>query len=152
MAELSKLVTNTLVNFGNFFNYIILSPLFLLKKKCCMKKAKKKGNIFKKLCLGAWVKLNRFNFLTQKCISSSFNTLNLKLFRNYGGKSTNESGEKKPLGVHRYMIILNWQYFCLPFCWSWPKGWDKKREDGRKWGYWFWNITPPHTGISPLVH
>ena len=31
--NLSKLVTNTLVNFGNFFNYIILSPLFLLTKR-----------------------------------------------------------------------------------------------------------------------
>ena len=31
--NLSKLVTNTLVNFGSFFNYIILSPLFLLMKR-----------------------------------------------------------------------------------------------------------------------
>ena len=29
----SKLVTNTLVNFDNFFNYIILSSIFLLRKK-----------------------------------------------------------------------------------------------------------------------
>ena len=35
----------------------------------------------------------------------------------------------------------NWQYVCLPFCWSWPEGSDnfQKREDSRKWGDWFWN-------------
>ena len=32
-SNLSKLVTNTLVNCGNFFNSIILSPLFLLRKE-----------------------------------------------------------------------------------------------------------------------
>ena len=160
MAELSKLVTNTLVNFGNFFNYIILSPLFLLKKKCCMKKAKKKGNIFKKLCLGAWVKLNRFNFLTQKCIWSSLNIINLKRFGNHSGiykfrrKFKKDSREIKPLGVHRNMIIGNWQYVCLLFCWSWPKGWDnfQKREDSRKWGDWFWNSGYRHLCTLVLVH
>ena len=46
------------------------------------------------------------------------------------------AGEIKPLGVDRNMIISNWQYVCLLFCWSWSKGWDKfqKREDSKKWG------------------
>ena len=35
--NLSKLVTNTLVNFSNFLNYIILSSLFLLRKKYLQK-------------------------------------------------------------------------------------------------------------------
>ena len=36
-SNLSKLVTNTLVNFGNFYNYIILSTLFLFRKKYLQK-------------------------------------------------------------------------------------------------------------------
>ena len=35
--NLSKLVTSTLVNFANFFNSIILSPSFLLRKKYLQK-------------------------------------------------------------------------------------------------------------------
>ena len=35
--NISKLVTNTLVNFSNFLNYIILSTLFLLRKKYLQK-------------------------------------------------------------------------------------------------------------------
>ena len=111
-------------------------------------------------CLGAWVKLNRFNFLTHKCICSSLNTINLKLFGNHGGiyrfrrKFKKDSGEIKPLGVHRNMIIGNWQYVCLLFCWSWPKGWDnfQKREDSRKWGDWFWNSGYRHLCTLVLVH
>ena len=60
----------------------------------------------------------------------------------------------KPLGVHRNMIIGNWQYACLLFCWSWPKGWDnfQKREDSRKWGDWFWNSGYRHLCTLVLVH
>ena len=63
--------------------------------------------------------MNRFNFLTHKYICSSLNTINLKLFRNHGGiyrfrkKFKKGSGEIKPLGVHRNMVIDNWQYICL---------------------------------------
>ena len=97
--------------------------------------------------------MNRLNFLTHKCICSSLNTINLKLFGNHGGiyrfrrKFKKDSGEIKPLGVHRNMIIGNWQYVCLLFCWSWPKGWDnfQKREDSRKWGDW-------HLYTLVLVH
>ena len=65
--------------------------------------------------------MNRFNFLTHKCICSSLNTINLKLFGNHGGiyrfrrKFKKDSGEIKPSGVHRNMIIGNWQYICLYF-------------------------------------
>ena len=66
-----------------------------------------------------------------------------------GKKSNKDSGEINPLGVHKNMTgsILeincegNRQYVCLPFCWSWPEGWDNfhKTEESRKWGHWFWN-------------
>ena len=61
--------------------------------------------------------MNRFNFLTHKC---SLNTINLKLFRNHGGiyrfrrKFKKDSGEIKPLGVHRNMTIGNLQFvYCF---------------------------------------
>ena len=111
-------------------------------------------------CSGAWVKLNRFNFLTHKCIYSSLNTINLKLFRNHDGryrfskKFMKDSGEIKPLGVHSNMIIGNWQYICLLFCWSWPKGRDnfQKREDSRKLRDWFWHSQYRHLCTLVLVY
>ena len=35
----------------------------------------------------------------------------------------------------------NWQYVRLPFCWSWPEGWDilQKRGGSRKQGQWLQN-------------
>ena len=67
--------------------------------------------------------MKRFNFLTHKCICSSLNTINLKLFRNRDGiyrfrrKFKKDSEEIKPfLEVHRNMIIGNWQYICLLYC------------------------------------
>ena len=165
--NLPKLVTNTLVNFDNFFSNIILSPSFCNAfKKCCSggmgNSCLSRGYWSKhggEFCLGTWVKLSRFNFLTHKCICSSLNTINLKLFGNHGGiyrfrrKFKKDSGEIKPLGVHRNMIIGNWQYVCLLFCWSWPKGWDnfQKREDSRKWGDWFWNSGYRHLCTLVLV-
>ena len=108
----------------------------------------------------AWVKLNRLNFLTHKCFWSSLNTINLKHFCNHGGiyrfriKFTKDYGEIQPLGVHRNMIIDNWQYTYLLFCWSWPKGWDnvQKRENSRKWGDWFWNSRYRNLCTLVLVH
>ena len=52
--------------------------------------------------------MNRFNFLTHKCIAI-INTITLKLFHNHGGiyrfrkKFKKDSGEINPLGVHRNM-------------------------------------------------
>ena len=46
----------------------------------------------------------------------------MKLFGNHGGiyrfrrKFKKDSGEIKPLRVHRNIIIGNWQYVCLLFC------------------------------------
>ena len=64
--------------------------------------------------------MNRFNFLTHKCICSSLNNINLKLFCNHGGiyrfrrKFKKDSGEIKPLGVHRNMTIGNLQFvYCF---------------------------------------
>ena len=129
-CNLSKLVTNTLVNFGNYFNHIILSPLFLLRKKYLQKMLFGRNKQFPSVwgimirtlgefCLGAWIKLNIFNFLTHICICSSLNTINLKLFGNHGGisrfrrKFKKDSGEIKPLRVHRNMIIGNWHLFTI---------------------------------------
>ena len=53
--------------------------------------------------------MKRFNFLTHKCICSSLNTINLKLYSNHGGiyrfmkKFKKDSGGIDPLGVHRNM-------------------------------------------------
>ena len=169
--NLSKLLTNTLVNFDNFFNYIIFSPLFLLRKKYLQKMLFGRNAQFPsawgimmkpggEFCLGAWIKLNRFNFLTYKCICSSLDTINLKLFSNHGviyrfrRKFQKDSEEIKLLGVHRNMIIDNWQYVCLLFCLSWPKDWDnfQKRGDSRKWVDWFWNSGYRHLCTLVLVH
>ena len=117
MWNLSKLMTNTFVNFGNFFNSMTLSPQ---EKKYLQKTLfgrngqflsawgimKKPGEEF---CLEAWVKLDRCNFLTHKCICSNLNTINLKLFCNYGGiyrfrkKFKKDSWEINLLGAHRNM-------------------------------------------------
>ena len=112
-----------------------------------------------KSCLEAWVKMNKFNFLIHKCICSNLNTINLKLFGNHGGiyrfrRNFKKDWRKKPLGVHRNMIIGNRQYICLLFCWSWPKGWDnfQERDGSRKWGDWFWNRGYRHLCTLVLVH
>ena len=165
IVELIKTSDQTLVNFGNFFNYNCnFYPLFLLRKKYLQKmllwwngQSQSVWEIMTKtwgeFCLGAWVKLNRFNFSTHKCICSSLNTINLKLFPKqceiyrFRRKFKKDSGDIKPLGVDRNMIIDNRQYICLLFCWFWPKGWDnfQKREDSKKCEDWFWN-----RGYRPL--
>ena len=170
--NLSKLVTNTLVNFDNFFNYIILSPVSLLRKKISSENAVREEwaipvcvgvimmKTWRRVLLGGWVKLKRFNFLTHKCICSSLNAMNLKLSRNYGEinrfrrKFKKGTGDIKPLGVQRNMIINNWQYVCLLLCWSWPNGWDnfQKKEDSRKWDDWFGNSGYRHLRTLVLVH
>ena len=148
--NLSKLVTNNLVSFGNFFSYIILSPLFLLRKKYIqIMLFGRNGQVPSAwgIMIKAWGRvllggMSKIEQMTYKCICSSLNTINLKLFRNHSGiytfrrKFKKDSGEIKPRGVDRNMIIGNWQYIWLLFYWSWPKGWDnfQKREDSRKCG------------------
>ena len=86
-------MTNTLVNFDNFFNYIILSSIFLLRKKYLQKMMFGKNGQFPfawgimiktwgRVLLGSMSKIEQIQFLTHRC---SLNTINLKLFHNYGG-------------------------------------------------------------------
>ena len=127
-------MTNNLVNFGNFFNYIILSPIFLLSKKHVQKILFGRNGQFpsawgitiktcERVSLGGMSKIVQIQFFDpQMYLHYSLNTKNLKLFRNHGGiyrfrrKFKKGSGEIKPLGVHINMIICNWQYICLQFC------------------------------------
>ena len=112
------------------------------------------------ILLGSMSKIEQIHFLTHKCICGSLNTINVKLSCNHGGiyrfrrKFKKDSKEVKPLGVHRKMIIGNWQYMCLLFCWFWPKYYDnvQKREDSRKWGDWFWSDEYRHLCTVVLVH
>ena len=75
-----------------------------------------------RVLVGDKSKIEQIHFSAHKCICSSRNTINLKLFGNHGGicsfrkKFKKGSAEMKPLGVHRNMIIGNWQYVYLLFC------------------------------------
>ena len=62
--------------------------------------------------IAAWGIINKFNFLTHKCIyifASNLNTINLKLFHNHGGiyrfrkKFKKDSEKMNPLGVRSSM-------------------------------------------------
>ena len=76
--NLSKLVTNTLVNFSNFFNSLILPSSFLIRKKYLQKTLFGRNGQFPSGCgimmggglLETWVKMSRFNFLSHKYIFS----------------------------------------------------------------------------------
>ena len=109
-------------------------------------------------------------FWLTNVFASNLNTITLKLFHNHGGiyrfrkKFKKDSGEINPLWVHGnmrgcilevYCEKLGWlidSMFCLPFCWSWPEGWDnfQKRQNSRKWGDWFWNGGYRHLGTVVL--
>ena len=66
--------------------------------------------------------MDKLNFLNYKCIFNSLNTINYKFFHNHGEiygfrrKFKKESGDIKPLGVHRNMKVDNGQNVCLLFC------------------------------------
>ena len=149
--NLSKLVTNTLVKFGNFFNCIIRSHPLSAQEKVSSENFIGRNAQFpsvwgiviktwRRILLEGMSKIEQIQFFDSPMYL--FETINLKLFDNHGEiyrfrrKFNKDSGEIKPLGVYRNMIIGKWQYVCLLFCWSWPKGWDnfQKREDSRKWG------------------
>ena len=121
--NLSKRVTNSLVNFGNFFNSLILSPPFFPQEKISSEIAVREEWVIplcqgimmgESFAWGTWVKMNRFNFLTFKCICSNLNTINLKLLRNHGEiysfmkKFKKNSGEINPLGVHINERVYLW--------------------------------------------
>ena len=148
--NLSKLVTNNLVSFGNFFSYIILSPLFLLRKKYLqIMLFGRNGQVPSAwgIMIKAWGRvllggMSKIEQMTYKCICSSLNTINLKLFRNHSGiyrfrkKFKKDSGEIKPLRVYRNLMIGDRQCVCLLFCWSWSNAWDnfQKREGAESGG------------------
>ena len=91
-----------------------------------------------RVLLGGMTKIEQVQFFDSQTYLQQSYTINLKLFGNHGGiyrfrrKFKKDSGEIKPLGVHRNMIIGNWQYVCLLFCWSWPKGWDNFQKRGQQ--------------------
>ena len=112
-------------DFGNFLA-IILSPPFFCSGKNIFRNA-----VWEECAIPVSLGDNDKNlgesfFLTHKRICSNLNTINLKLLGNHGGihrlrkKFKKDSGEIKHLGVHRNMVIGNWQYVCILFCWSWP--------------------------------
>ena len=84
--NLSKLLIDTFVNFGNFFNSIILSPQKKISSKnavreelaipVCLEDNDK--NLVESFARKAWLKMNRFNFLSQKCICRNLNTITLE--------------------------------------------------------------------------
>ena len=67
--------------------------------------------------------MNRFNFLTHKCICSNLNTMNLKLFCNHGGiyrfmkNFKKDSGKLNPLGVDRNMRACVLEIDCERLGW-----------------------------------
>ena len=69
------------------------------------------------------MKMNRFNFLTHKCICRNLNTINLKIFYNHGAiyrfrkKFKKDSGEINPLGVHRNMRVCVLEINCEGLEW-----------------------------------
>ena len=112
-------------DFGNFLA-IILSPPFSAQEKISSEMLSGRNVQFPSawgIMIKTW---GRVFFLTHKRICSNLNTINLKLLGNHGGihrlrrKFKKDSGEIKHLGVHRNMVIGNWQYVCILFCWFWP--------------------------------
>ena len=70
----------------------------------------------------------------------------LKKFKNYSGEINPLEFDKDMRAYVSLKLILkrkgcNWQYVRLPFCWSWPEGWDilQKRGGSRKQGQWLQN-------------
>ena len=69
-----------------------------------------------------------------------------KKFKNYSGEINFLEFDKDMRAYVSLKLILkrkgcNWQYVRLPFCWSWPEGWDilQKRGGSRKRGQWLQN-------------
>ena len=130
--NLSKLVTNTLVKFGNFFNCIIRSHPLSAQEKVSSENVIGRNAQFpsvwgiivktwRRILLEGMSKIEQIQFFDSPMYL--FETINLKLFDNHGEiyrfrrKFNKDSGEIKPLGVYRNMKIGNWQYVCLLFCW-----------------------------------
>ena len=81
-------MTNTLVNFGNFFNYIILSPLPLSAQE----KISSENTVWRNAQFpSAWGIMMKtwgsilLGGMSKIELCSSLNTINLKLFGNHGG-------------------------------------------------------------------
>ena len=102
-------------------------PLFLPRKKYIQKMLIGRNAQFSSvwgIMIKTWrrISLGGMSKIEQNQFSDSqmylFEIINLKLFDNHGEiyrfrrKFNKDSGEIKPLGVHRNMIIGNWQYVC----------------------------------------
>ena len=141
-GNLSKLVTDTFVNFGNSLNSIILSPLSP-QQKISWKRLFGRNGLFPSTrrimtqtwgrpLLGGMIKNEQIQFFDSQMYCNNLNTITLKLFHNHGGiyrfrkKFKKDSGKINPLRVHRNMRVcileincegLGWSStVCLPFC------------------------------------
>ena len=131
--NLSKLVTDTCVNFGNSFNSIILSP-FLLRKKYFQKTLFGRNGQFpsawrimiktwERVLLGDMIKNEQIQLFDSQMYCNNLNTITLKLFHNHGGiyrfrkKFKKDSGEINPLGVHRNMRVCILEINCEGLGW-----------------------------------
>ena len=72
---------------------------------------------------GGMIKINRFNFLTHKCIAIINNTITLRLFNNHGGiyrfrkMYKKDSGEINLLRVPRNMRVCILEINCEGLGW-----------------------------------
>ena len=132
--NLSKLVTDTFVNFGNSFSSIILYP-FVLRKKISSKNAVREEwaipvhledndkKTWGRVLLGGMIKNEQIQFFDSQMYCNSFNTIALKLFQNHGGiyrfrkKIKKDSGEINSLWVHRNMRVCILEINCEGLEW-----------------------------------
>ena len=131
--NLSKLVRNTFINFGNSFNSIIISP-FLLRKKYLQKTLFGSNEQFSsawKIMIKAWervllrpmIKNKQIQFFDSQMYFNNLNTITLKLFHNHEGiyrfrkKFKKDSGEINPLLVHRNMRMWIFVTNCKGLGW-----------------------------------
>ena len=132
--NLSKLVTDTFVIFGNSFNSIILSPPFLLRKKHLQKTLFGRNGQFSsagrimiktwgRVLLGGMIKNEQIQFLDSQMYCNNLNTITLKVFHNHGGiywfrkKFKKDSGEINPLRLHRNMSVCILEIICEGLGW-----------------------------------
>ena len=131
--NLSKLVTNIFVNFGNSFNSIIFSPLSPQEKYLQKTLFRRNGQFqsawrimiktWGRVLLGGMIKNEQIQFFDSQMYCNNLNTITLKLFHNHGGiyrfrkKFKKDSGEINPLRVHRNMRVCILEINCEGFGW-----------------------------------
>ena len=131
--NLSKLVTNTFVNFGNSFRSIILSSLSPQEKISSKTLFGRNGQFpsawriiiktWERVLLGGMIKNEQIQFFDSQMYCNNLNTITLKLFHNHGGiyrfrkKFKKDSGEINPLRVHRNMRVCILEINCEGLGW-----------------------------------